>query len=133
MKYSIEIPTYYMLTQEEFNDTKNLSLITINCQSCLNNFTALKKDILNNYKRYNKYTSFCSRKCSGKNKFRNSNTLINCKQCNKEFYKLNKEIKKTNNHFCSSSCSSSYNNIGICRVEKNLNKGQSKCLCGNYK
>lgn len=36
--------------------------------------------------------------------------LVLCKKCNKEFKKLYKEIIKSNNHFCSNSCSASYNN-----------------------
>lgn len=37
---------------------------------------------------------------------------IECKNCNKQFDKADKEIRKstTGNHFCSRSCSSSYNN-----------------------
>lgn len=33
-----------------------------------------------------------------------------CKNCNKEFNKKPKEIKKTINHFCSRSCAAIYNN-----------------------
>jgi hypothetical protein len=33
-----------------------------------------------------------------------------CKQCKKEFVKLSKEIKKSNNHFCSRNCSGTYTN-----------------------
>ena len=57
---------------------------------------------------------YCSRKCQAKqvgiNK-RNKQKVI-CTNCGKEFEKLPKEIKKSKsgNHFCSKSCSASYNN-----------------------
>ena len=40
----------------------------------------------------------------------NSSQLVICKNCNIEFEKSNKEIKKTKNHFCSKSCSATFNN-----------------------
>lgn len=38
--------------------------------------------------------------------------LVNCKNCNKEFNKSITEIKKHPNHFCSRSCSATFNNKG---------------------
>jgi predicted HNH restriction endonuclease len=35
---------------------------------------------------------------------------VNCKNCGKKFEKKHSEIKKTNNNFCSRSCSATYNN-----------------------
>lgn len=37
-------------------------------------------------------------------------TLVKCIKCDKEFFKNNKEIRRSPNHFCSRSCSNSYNN-----------------------
>lgn len=42
--------------------------------------------------------------------YRNKPQKVICKQCKKEFVKLSKEIKKSNNHFCSRSCSGTYTN-----------------------
>lgn len=47
--------------------------------------------------------------------------LVICKQCNKEFEKLNIEIKRSSNHFCCCSCAALYRNlhkISGCRVSK---------------
>ena len=44
------------------------------------------------------------------NNSRINKTLVNCTNCNSEFEKLPSQIKKTINHFCSKSCSASYNN-----------------------
>src|ERR1035437_2826095 len=41
------------------------------------------------------------------NKYEN-NSLVNCRQCNKAFFKLNWDIKRHKNNFCSYSCSSIY-------------------------
>lgn len=40
----------------------------------------------------------------------NPKQLIICKNCNKEFKKLKNQIIKSENHFCSQSCSATYNN-----------------------
>lgn len=41
--------------------------------------------------------------------------LVSCKQCNIQFNKLPSEIRKTNNNFCSRSCSATFNNVGKCK------------------
>lgn len=38
--------------------------------------------------------------------------LVKCKNCNKKFDKLPNQVRKHPNHFCSRSCSSSFNNKG---------------------
>lgn len=43
--------------------------------------------------------------------FRNKSLKVNCKQCNKQFTKSFNQIQKNFNHFCSRSCSCTYNNI----------------------
>lgn len=40
---------------------------------------------------------------------------LNCKNCNKIFYKNKSDFKRTRNHFCSRSCSTSHNNKGTNR------------------
>lgn len=61
-----------------------------------------------------KYTDgrkpFCSNKCIGYYKSKLGRTIVLCVNCNKEFSKKNKEIKKVKNHFCSQSCAAYYNN-----------------------
>lgn len=50
---------------------------------------------------------WCSFECRYPN---NKHRIVNCLKCNKEFRKKNSECIKTPNHFCSRSCSASYNN-----------------------
>lgn len=52
--------------------------------------------------------------------------IVNCTNCDKEFHKTSYEMKRTKNHFCSHSCSASYNNKTICR---NSPKPRECILC----
>lgn len=51
----------------------------------------------------------CSRTCLGKSQ-RVPVAEILCKNCGKIINRLNKDINRSKNHFCSSSCAASYNN-----------------------
>jgi hypothetical protein len=79
------------------------------CYQCNKTFYKLKKEIssFNNQNPLPKI-KFCSIKCM--NDSRINKTLVNCTNCNFEFEKLPSQIKKSVNHFCSKSCSASYNN-----------------------
>jgi len=50
---------------------------------------------------------------------------VNCLNCNTEFKKLPSEIKKSPNHFCSRSCSATYNNK--IHVKRHLTKECKIC------
>jgi DNA-directed RNA polymerase subunit N (RpoN/RPB10) len=53
--------------------------------------------------------------------------IVKCKNCHTEFDKLSYQIKKSPNHFCSNSCSASFNNVGVRRH----GKSPGKCInCG---
>lgn len=56
----------------------------------------------------NKQGKYCSRSC--KCLHEGLSKKVNCSNCDKEFIKTNSQIKKTNNNFCSQSCSVTYNN-----------------------
>jgi len=51
---------------------------------------------------------YCSKICESQSRF--NKIIVNCKNCNKSFFKYPNEIKKSPNHFCSKSCSATYNN-----------------------
>jgi hypothetical protein len=93
-----------------FNDSKSEDKLPCKCYNCDNVFYVMKKAItflLANKKTKNTI-KFCSLKC--KNESVTTKQKVNCKNCNKEFQKQQKEIKKFSNHFCSKSCSATYNN-----------------------
>lgn len=62
----------------------------------------------------------------------NKPLLVQCKNCNKEFLKLYNQVKKTNNHFCSKSCASTYNKsnriVSDAQREKTSNTLKNKII-----
>ena len=53
--------------------------------------------------------------------------IVNCMECDVEFNKKNSEIRRSNNHFCTHSCSASFNNKG---VQRNKPKDKTCKDCG---
>lgn len=53
---------------------------------------------------------FCSVQCIGKYNTLKGTSKVICTNCNIEFTKRNGNIKRSSNHFCSSSCAATYNN-----------------------
>ena len=63
---------------------------------------------------------------------RHNTVLTECKKCNKSFYKQFKEILKSNNDFCSHSCSAKFNNKGRKMSEKTKQKIRLKLQIIRY-
>lgn len=106
MGKDIMIPLY---TQEEYNNTKSNDKLPCQCYQCGKPILIYKKLIKQELKHKRGRVKFCSSLC--KEKYNESaKELINCKNCNTKFYKTPSEIKRTTNHFCSRSCSATYNN-----------------------
>jgi hypothetical protein len=99
-----------LYTQEEFNLSKTKDLLPCKCYICEQTFFKNKKTILASYKDNNISVKYCSTKCS--NFSRKTKQNINCNNCGINFEKTPTEIKKSKSgkHFCSNSCSASYNN-----------------------
>ena len=95
-------------TDDEFNSAISKENLNLKCESCNMIFKISKKNIKYELlKKRNRYR-FCSSHCYGvslqvKNK-------LNCKNCNKEFFRPTFKLKKSKNHFCSKSCGTTYNN-----------------------
>ena len=107
---NINIPNYYNITQEDYDKLKTLEAVEITCQQCFNLFKTNKKNILKGLKYRDSYVKFCSSKCSSEFKSIENRQEINCTTCSKTISKTKAEMKKSNNHFCSSSCAATYNN-----------------------
>ena len=102
------IPLY---SEIDFKTAKSTTDLPFKCTICDNIFF-IKKRFVTYYlkgKARNKFDT-CSIKCRNIS-FKNSIDL-NCVNCNKSFIKTISEIKKSKsgNHFCSSSCATTYNN-----------------------
>jgi len=98
-----------LYTQLEYDNSKSEDKLSCKCYQCNKPFKVKKKYItlLLSGKPYNQ-NKFCSIDCISKNRTKKKNVI--CKNCGKTFLKSASEIKKSKNHFCSQSCSGTYNN-----------------------
>jgi hypothetical protein len=100
-----------LYTQEEFEITKPSDVLPCECYHCSKTFYKSKKEITSFFNGNQKHTiQFCSKSCA---RFFSSNKkLVNCSNCDLPFLKKPSEMdkSKSGNHFCSKSCSASYNN-----------------------
>lgn len=84
------------------------TIVKLTCPFCKEEFLRAKNVIQSKLLTHKQSTIYCSRKCFGEQKITKKKVL--CKQCNKEFKKVNSHIKRTKNNFCSKSCAATYNN-----------------------
>ncbi len=103
-----------LFTLTEYDFAKSMDKLSCECYYCGDDFYEIKKRITEFKKGNSKRTlKSCSKQeCKSKqqSEIHNKQILVNCKNCNKEFYKIRSQIKKTKNNFCSSSCAATYNN-----------------------
>lgn len=98
-----------LFNNQEFEQAKSKTKLPCECYMCKSIFYLEKENIIralnpNQVKKAN----FCSPKCASL--FYIKEEKVNCKNCNKEFFKKLNQIKKHPNNFCSRSCSATYNN-----------------------
>lgn len=107
-----------LYTQLEFERAKSNDELICECYNCNNSFKKKKKYInlvLSNYVNeqgieFNKSCKFCCMSCKNEYGSKLHSEIVSCKNCHTEYKKLNSEIKKYPNHFCSNSCAATYNN-----------------------
>ncbi len=100
------IPLY---TQHEFNNAKSMDRLTCKCYYCNLPFVRTKyqiQKIINPNSSHN--GKFCSKECQGLSS--TTSVKVECKNCSKILFRIPFELKKHPNHFCSRSCSATYNN-----------------------
>jgi len=100
-----------LFTQKEFEKAKAHHKLKCQCHYCNGEFFAKKNHIKMVLEKINiNLVKYCSKKC--KNQSQKKKKIVKCKNCNKSFYKIPAEIKKSKsgNHFCSKSCAVTYNN-----------------------
>jgi len=102
-----------LYTELDFSQAKLSDELKLKCSTCDSIFLKKKKYIIDIMNRGGNFTKagtgdFCSQKCSSFLKVKSK--ICFCANCNKSFTKKQSQIKKTLNHFCSSSCAASYNN-----------------------
>lgn len=94
-------------TTYPYKETPMPTYVTLTCGSCQIEFQRPLRQITKGKIREDKL-SFCSRKC--KDDHHNKKITVSCLNCQKGFEKKAHEIIRNPNHFCSRSCSASYNN-----------------------
>lgn len=117
-----------LYTKDEFNNAKSSDKLPLQCCNCDKTFYKRKKDIkeclVNRKKQTGKY---CSVKCAWTERLKPLSE-VQCKQCEKIFLKKPHEIKRSNNNFCSRSCSATYNmthkvkGVRVSKLEKWLSE-----------
>lgn len=99
-----------LFTNSEFSIAKSTDKLPCECYYCQSTFLISKHQIqrvLNpNAKHLGK---FCSKKCQFASQI--TKIKLECSHCHKTFNKHQNQIKKSNKHFCSKSCSVTYYNL----------------------
>lgn len=99
-----------LYTQIEFDNAKTVDKLPCQCYTCNKIFYKLKRVIQRTIRKQKGFSAkYCSKECSGLQQ--QTKQKLSCTNCKKIFTKTLSEIKKTKNHFCSSSCSAKYNNV----------------------
>lgn len=94
----------------DFEKSKSTDKLPLKCYHCDNIFYKYKKYIKFELKKQLGEVKFCSKQCS-KDYYKKTQSIF-CSNCNVEFDKKLSEItkSKSGNHFCSQSCSATFNN-----------------------
>lgn len=98
-----------LFTEDEFNNAKTVDKLPCECYICGNVFYKEKRAITSALKNARGHKGkYCSPTCMSKDKMKKE--TVKCINCDKEFLKFPNQIKKSPNHFCSHSCSTTYFN-----------------------
>lgn len=106
----MKINNIFTCTQEEFNNSKSRTFISLICTQCNNYYSRTKKSILDTFVRYNTYPQYCSQQCSANFKKQQHTVNTTCSNCNKNINKLLNQSLKYKNSFCSNSCKATFSN-----------------------
>lgn len=97
-----------LYSEQQFIDSKSTDKLPCKCYECGNSFYKLKKRIKYEITHKKGDIRYCSNQCLANSKKKEKS--LNCTQCKIQFNKKLSDIKKSKNHFCSRSCSTTYNN-----------------------
>ena len=98
-----------MFTEKEFDSARRKDKLPLKCVECSRVFLSKKKHIIEATQSSRLATcEFCSISCQ--RKFQNPLIKANCSNCNKPIQVALSQFSRSVNHFCSQSCSATYNN-----------------------
>lgn len=98
-------------TEQEFILAKPSDLLPFSCTNCDKLFTVDKNRINYSIKKNKSYGKFCSTLCANIYKHNQNTKIVTCEICGKNITKLNNQLSKYKNHFCSRSCATTYKNF----------------------
>lgn len=96
-------------------ELKGSDFVKLKCENCGLIFERLAtqvKSVLNGNKKTK--LKYCSKKCATEKQV--TKVEVECRKCDKKFFKLLNQIKRSKNNFCSRSCAASWNNINSNRT-----------------
>lgn len=84
----------------------------LNCNNCQKDFpvSRSKHCLRRSSLKTRNLKIYCSKECRNIGQNRNDKVHVTCKNCNTEFKKSYYAVKRNPSHFCSRSCSATYNN-----------------------
>lgn len=96
----------------DFDNAKSKDKLPCECYECKSIFHVFKANIQQEQKYKRGRVRYCSQKCHIQSNHY-TKQKVSCAQCGKEIKKQINELKrsKSGNHFCSKSCSVTYNNL----------------------
>lgn len=96
-------------TQSQYDDSNYKSKLELECEYCHNIFSVSKKTIIDvQRKNQRKKGRFCSKECH--DLFQSKKISTVCSNCGSPIKLQPHNYNKSSNHFCSRSCSVTYNN-----------------------
>jgi hypothetical protein len=95
-----------LYSEEEFNKARSIDLLPVVCNTCNKKLYKEKREIIRIIKRNGNV--YCSKECVSIG--RTKSILATCIQCGNQFKKQYHRVKTRPNHFCSHTCSATYNN-----------------------
>lgn len=98
-----------LFNNKEFSVAKSRESLSLECYNCGQTFCRRKNEIQKVRKGSSNISlKYCTNRCKYKGQY--SQQIVQCSNCNKSVSKKANQIKKSTNHFCSRSCSVTYNN-----------------------
>jgi len=97
-----------LYTELQFSKAKSQDKLKCQCYKCNNSFFITKSLISQELKQNRGRCKYCTKNCT--DSMRRTQKILSCTNCTKKISKQLKEFKKSSNHFCSQSCSATYNN-----------------------
>jgi hypothetical protein len=99
------IPLY---TNDEFENSKSTDNLSCLCYQCNKPFFRMKKEIKRSIKGTRPDIRFCSQECLNESKITKKQVI--CSNCSQTFERPPSQLLKSDNYFCSKSCSVTFNN-----------------------